>query len=240
MPRFFVQTLEPLTVLYGEQARHMARSLRMKAGETVTLCDGMGNEAAGVVQSLSPDAVSVRLGEVTLSQSEPAARVQLYVAVPKGDKAELILQKAVELGAASMTLVLTERCISRPADSEKKLARLQKIADEAAAQSGRGRLVPVRGILPLPRALEEMQQIARRFVLYEGECPPLRAQLPPAGYAEDLALFTGCEGGFSADEIAQCRAAGLQVASLGPRILRCETAPIAALAAVLFALGEMG
>lgn len=239
MPRFFVESLSDTVVLAGEDARHISRSLRMRAGESLTLCDGRGNEAEGTIVSFSADAVSVRLGEFYPSESEPKTEVSLYLAVSKGDKLELVVQKAVEIGAAEIVLLLTSRCISRPKgpDAEKKVARLQKIALEAAKQSGRGRVPAVRGILSFSQALDEMEQFPASFTLYEGECPPLRAQLP--GAPCKTALLIGSEGGFSPDEIAGARARSVRPASLGPRILRCETAPLAALSALLFAMGDL-
>lgn len=239
MPRFFVEQLSPLTVITGDDARHISRSLRMTAGESITLCDGNSNEAQGVIESLSADAVSVRLGQTTVSAAEPKTKVSLYIAFPKGDKAELIVQKSVELGAGEMVFLLTSRCISRPkqADAAKKIARLQKISDEAAKQCGRGILPQVRGILSFEDALREMSGFDCALTLYEGECPPLRASLPQKG--KRIALLTGSEGGFSPQEIEEEKNAGILPVSLGKRILRCETAPIAALSAVMFALGEM-
>lgn len=239
MPRFFVDALCETTVVCGDDARHIAKSLRMAPGESLTLCDGRGREAQGVIVSLSPDAVTVRIGESAPAPTEPSLFLSLYLALAKGDKPDLVVQKAVELGASEIVLVLTERCVSRPkpAEGEKKVARLQKIAAEAAKQCGRGRIPAVRGILPLKKAIDEMQQFPCRFALYEGSCPPLRAQLPAD--CTRIALLSGCEGGFSRAEIEQVQSANIAAASLGPRILRCETAPIAALAAVMFALGEM-
>ena len=239
MPRFFVGALDQTVVITGEDAHHIAKSLRMTAGEAITLCDGRGLEAQGVIVSLSPDAVSVRLGEAAACAAEPQTKLSLYLAMPKGDKTELVVQKAVELGAAEIVLFLSSRCISRPKgeDAAKKVRRLQKIANEAAKQCGRGMLPAVRGVLSFSQTLQEMQQFDHSFILYDGLCAPLRQQLPKRGAA--MALLIGSEGGFAPEEIAQAEARGVRAASLGKRILRCETAPIAATAAIMFALGEM-
>ena len=238
MPRFFVEELTETTVIYGADAGHISRSLRMKAGEGVVLCDGRGNEAQGVIVSLSSDAVTVRLGEVSPSQSEPSCEVALFIALPKGDKLDFIVQKAVELGASSIHLVITSRCISRPkGDVQGKLNRLNKIVFEAAGQCGRGKVPLVKGMLSFDEALYQMQQFDNAFTLYEGECPSLRSSLPKS--CRSLALFTGCEGGFSSEEVLKIKEHGILLSSLGKRILRCETAPLAALSAVMFALGEM-
>lgn len=239
MPRFFVEELLPLTVITGDDAKHISKSLRMSAGESLTLCDKKGSEANGVIESLSPDAVSVKLGEAHVSAAEPQTKVSLFLAMPKGDKAELVIQKSVELGAFETVLLLTSRCISRPkqADAAKKLLRLQKISDEAAKQCGRAILPRVSGILSFEQALAQMQQFDSAFTLYEGDCPSFRKALPRRG--DKIALLIGSEGGFSPQEIEAARAAGVEPVSLGKRILRCETAPIAALSALMFALGEM-
>lgn len=234
-----MESLDDTVVITGEDARHIAKSLRMSAGETLTLCDGVGNEAQGVIVSLSSDAVSVRLGAANLSAAEPQTHISLYLAMPKGDKLELVVQKAVELGAAEIVLLLTSRCISRPkgSDTEKKVQRLQKIANEAAKQCGRGKIPQVRGILTFSQTLCEMQQFDCSFTLYEGNCAPLRSLLPEKG--SRIALLVGSEGGFSPEEVLEAQTSGVLATSLGKRILRCETAPIAALAAVMFSLGEM-
>ncbi len=239
MPRFFVDSLAPTTVITGEDARHITKSLRMRAGETLTLCDGRGSEAEATIASLSDDAVSLRTEGFHPSESEPTTKASLYLAVSKGDKLELVVQKAVELGVCEIVLLLTSRCISRPkgADGEKKVARLQRIAREAAGQSGRGTIPTVRGILSFSQALDEMKQFPLAFTLYEGECAPLRSQLPAKPCR--IALLIGSEGGFSPEEVAEARGRGVLPASLGPRILRCETAPIAALSALLFAMGDL-
>lgn len=239
MPIFFVEGLAETTVITGDDARHIARSLRMKPGERLTLCDNSSRQAEGVIACLSEDAVTVRLGEVSLSLREPSTALTLYLCLPKGDKADFVVQKSVELGAGEVVLVLSERCVSRPnvADGAKKVTRLQKISREASMQSGRGRIVNIRGILPFQQALQEMANFDSSYLLYEGNCSPLRRQMPDKG--SRIALMTGSEGGFSPAEVALAAASGIKPASLGRRILRCETAPVAALAALMFCLGEM-
>ncbi len=239
MPNFFVSELIETTVITGDDARHIARALRMRPGDCLTLCDGRGKQAEGVIVSLSDDAVTLRVGEFTGNQSEPSTALTLYLCLPKGDKADLVVQKSTELGVGEVVLVLSDRCVSRPnaADGVKKTARLQKIAREASMQSGRGSIVRVRGILSYLQAIAEMQGFDAAYLLYEGVCPPLRSQMPTKG--SHIALMTGSEGGFTQQEVDQAAGAGVLPASLGKRILRCETAPIAASAALMFCLGEM-
>ena len=236
MPRFFVPDLSgEMLTLSGEDGRHAARSLRCRVGEELVLCDGRGEECRCAVAAVEEDTLSLRVLERRPSAGELPCRVTLYQALPKGDKLELIVQKAVELGAAEIVPVLTRRCVSRPdaRSMERKLERLRKIALEAAKQSGRGVVPRVAPLLDFPGALEAMAGARRGVLFYEGGGEPLGAAL--ADRPETLALMVGPEGGFEPAEAAAARERGLALCTLGPRILRCETAPLAALAAVGYA-----
>lgn len=239
MGKFFVPSLNPVVRIDGELFRHIAKSLRMKPGEKITLCDGEGNDGFGVIDEVAGDFLTVNIQRQEKSLSEPSTKVGLFIAWPKGDKADLIVQKAVEIGACSITFLMSEFCVSKPkeADHSKKISRLQKIALEASTQSGRGIIPPVRGILPFVEGLKEMQKYEKPFMLYEGDCSSMRKSLEdPVG---SYALLTGPEGGFSPTEVRMCQESGILPVSLGKRILRCETAPLAALSALLFFLGDM-
>ena len=152
MPRFFVDSIEESPIeISGGDARHIALSLRMKQGDGLVRCDGDGGEAVCKIASLCPESVILDVEERRKSLAEPKTRVTLYQAIPKSDKLEYIVQKAVELGAYRIVPVLTSRCISRPDEKSaaKKLERLRKIAAEAAKQSGRGIVPQVGGVLNL-------------------------------------------------------------------------------------------
>ena len=233
MPRFFVPELAGETlVLAGEEGRHAAKSLRCRVGEELELCDGRGTDALGVITALSGETVTVEITCRRPSSSELPCCVTLYQALPKGDKLELIVQKAVELGVSAIVPVLTSRCVSRPAPKgmEKKLERLQRIAREAAGQSGRGVLPQVRPLLSFREALEELAQSSCPILFYEeASCPlgPLLEGRPTA-----ISFLVGAEGGFSPAEAEEARSKGIALCTMGPRILRCETAPLYALSAI--------
>ena len=233
MPRFFVPDLSgDVLTLSGEDGRHAAKSLRCRVGEELELCDGRGAECLCAVAAVEGDTLTLRVVERRPSRGELPCRVSLYQALPKGDKLELIVQKAVELGAAEIVPVLTQRCVSRP-DSravEKKRERLQKIALEAAKQSGRGVVPQVAPLLDFPAALAEMARSACPLFFYEGGGEPLGKAL--RARPGSIALMVGPEGGFDPAEAQAARDAGLRVCTLGPRILRCETAPLYALSAI--------
>ena len=235
MPRFFVEDLTgERACITGEDARHIGRVLRCRTGEELTLCDGRGTDARCRILSIGPDAVELQVEEKRPSAAEPPVFVTLYQALPKGDKLELIVQKAVELGAAAVVPVLTRYCVSRPDEKamEKKRERLQKIAREAAKQSGRGRVPEIRPLVGFPQALAEMARDVRGIFFYEKARNPLGPALE--GFPDSLSLMVGAEGGFSEEEAQAAREAGLYPCTMGPRILRCETAPLYALSAVLY------
>ena len=233
MPRFFVPDLSgDVLTLSGEDGRHAAKSLRCRVGEELELCDGRGAECLCAVAAVEGDTLTLRVVERRPSRGELPCRVSLYQALPKGDKLELIVQKAVELGAAEIVPVLTQRCVSRP-DSramEKKRERLRKIALEAAKQSGRGMVPQVAPLLDFPAALAEMARSACPLFFYEGGGESLGKAL--GARPGSIALMVGPEGGFDPAEAQAARDAGLRVCTLGPRILRCETAPLYALSAI--------
>lgn len=241
MPRFFVDSVnEDIISLEGGDARHIALALRMKEGDTLTLCDGKGMEALCRLVSLSPALVNLGVISRFPSRAEPQCFITLFQALPKGEKMDLITQKAVELGANRIVPVLSSRCISRPDEKTmgKKTMRLQKIAHEAAMQSGRGALPTVEELMDFKSAIEEMKKSALPLFLFEHGEKPLREAL--SGFEEkSIAIMVGAEGGFSNAEADYAREKGIPLISLGPRILRCETAPIAALSAILFATGNM-
>lgn len=240
MPRFFVKgPVEGGVFIGGEDGRHITRSLRMRPGERLTLCDGQGTDYACAVVSCQGEGAWVRAEESAPSRGEPSTKVTVCQCWGKGDKLETVTQKAVELGAAAVRLVESSRCVVRlegPA-AGKKAARLQKIAREAAMQSGRGVVPPVLPPLPLGPALEEAARQGAVFFLYEGGGMPLSQAAREAG--ERVSLFVGPEGGFSPQEAALAKSLGAVAVTLGPRVLRTETAALAALSALFCLSGDM-
>ena len=241
MPRFFVN--EPLAVgatavLAGQDARHIASALRMAVGDTLTLCDGAGTDYTATLTAIERERVTLAVSAATPTASEPSLAVTLYMGLPKGDKMEWIIQKCVELGVTAVVPVQTARCVVRleERDAAKKQARWQKIADEAAGQSGRGIRPRVELPLSFKAALDRLAQ-EPTLLCYEGGGAPLGTLVGPADTA--VSLVVGPEGGFDPAELAAVRAVGGRVATLGPRILRCETAPVAALAVLMERSGNM-
>ncbi len=240
MPRFFLEEIcGDLVTIYGEDAKHIAKSLRMRQGEELTLCDMQGTDYHTILQRVTADEVQVKVLDKCPSKGEPTCKVTLYQALPKGDKLELIVQKATELGVDTIVPVLTDRCISRPNTKamEKKQQRLQKIAYEAAKQSGRGKIPQIGQLMLIDKALEGMKHADIGILLYEEATEPLSRALATK-QASSIAVMVGCEGGISSREAQLAQSQGLHLASLGSRILRCETAPLCALSAILYHMGE--
>ena len=240
MTRFFVSPEElsgDVIQLTGENAKH-AKVLRLKAGEQVLICDGQASECLCAVEDLS-EQVLLRVLERRISETEAAVQVSVYMAFPKAEKLEHVIQKATELGAYEIVAFPSGRCISKPDEKSlaKKLERWQKIAASAAEQSGRGRIPQVLTLPSYQAALERAAQADKPLLFYENErATTLRMALE--GPYQTVSLLTGPEGGLEEKEVQQALAAGLQVCTLGKRILRCETAPLCALSAVRYDAGE--
>ncbi len=242
MTRFFVtpEEMQPdFFVLTGENAQH-ARVLRLKAGEEILVCDGYGKECLCAVSDVSDGQISLVVKKRQESESEAAVKVSVYMAFPKGDKLEHVIQKATELGAYEIVAFPSSRCVSRPDEKSlrKKTERWQKIAASAAEQSGRGAIPQVLTLSSYKAALERAANADKALLFYENErATTLKMALQDGAY-QTVSLLTGPEGGLEISEVQQAMDAGLQVCTLGKRILRCETAPLCALSAVMYDAGE--
>ncbi len=240
MSRFFTNEIDENNItLTGSDAVHVGRSLRMKPGEPLTVCCG-GIDYNCEISEITSDTVYLSLKEKVVCAAEPNIEVTLFQAVPKMDKLEYIIQKSVELGVSRIVPMLTRRCVSRPdeRDFAKKLARLNKIAAEAAKQSGRGIIPQVTPIVSYKNALEMMKELDQNVLLYEEEGGVSFGEVNLTG-AKTVGLVIGSEGGFDREEAEACTAVGAAQVWLGKRILRCETAPITALSILMFLTNNM-
>ncbi len=242
MTRFFVspeQMQDGFMVLTGDNAAH-AKVLRLKCGEEVLVCDGAGNECICTISDVSAGQISLVVNSRRAATSEAAVRVSVYMAFSKGDKLEHVIQKATELGAYEIVAFPSSRCVSRPDDKSltKKLERWQKIAASAAEQSGRGCIPDVLVVDSYKSALERALGADKAILFYENErATTLRMALEEKPLTS-ISLLTGPEGGLEEREVSLAKEMGLSICTLGSRILRCETAPLCALSAVMYACGE--
>lgn len=238
MQKLFIDSVFGNCITLSEaQGRHLTKSLRMRAGDMVTVCNGSGTDYGCRIENTIPP-VTLQVCYQQASNSEPSLFVTLFQGLPKGDKMDDIIQKGVELGVSRIYPVLTARSVSRPDDksAEKKRQRWQKIALEAAQQSGRG-IVPQ--ICPLCTfdAAVRLSDAKKKILFYEGGGAPLHTLLSAADTACDILI--GPEGGFNEKEVANAKAHGAACATLGPRILRTQTAPAAALTAAMLLSGNL-
>lgn len=239
MPRFFLETIaEDDIQITGADAHHIGYALRMRPGEHLTVCAN-NIDYDCIIREITKDTVFLDAVSKHACAAEPSVFVTLYQAVPKAGKLEEIIQKSIELGVSRIVPVLTARCVARPkaAEFQKKLPRLQKIAESAAKQSGRGCIPEVAPLHTFTEALESAKQADCGVFLYEGG--GIRFSEVPLTGKKQIALWIGSEGGFDPKEAEAAKAAGFYPVWLGERILRCETAPQAALAILMHLTGNL-
>lgn len=224
----------------GADVNHIKNVLRMKIGEQALISNRVDRDYLCQVEELNPDAVYFEIIEECSSGTESPARIYLFQGLPKSDKMELIIQKAVELGVYQVIPVTTRRAVVK-LDSKKEEARVRRwnaISESAAKQSKRIIIPEVTGVMSFPEALAYASDFDLNFVPYE--CAKgmdyTREKVSEARPGMNIGIFIGPEGGFEEDEIQAAHEAGAQVVTLGKRILRTETAGLCLLSALLFQL----
>ena len=242
MPKFFTEEkIEDVITLTGQTASHITKSLRMKLGDEVVLCDGKGWDYACIISAVSKDSVQLKLAFKTRSESEASIKIEIFQGLPKGDKLSEVVRKCTELGAYAFHPVIMKRSVSRPDEksAKKKIERLRKIACEAAEQSRRGIIPEVFEIDGYEAALKE-NRCEKTILFYENGGKNLKDILSEYSYEgiESVALIIGPEGGFDESEVEFAKTLGAEIATLGKRILRTETAPVAACANVIYELDK--
>jgi len=238
MNRFFVSDIGPAgVVITGEDFKHLFAVLRLKKGDRVLLMDGRGSECQGEILGIEPGRALVKPGSWRPCVSEPHHRITVFQCLPKAGKMEIILQKCTELGMSALVPTLSARCVVQPGkDFEKKLLRYRKVAREAAMQSGRGLIPEVLPLVELKKV--DLAPFDAVYCAYEGERETSLKSAMGRRPGRRIALFIGPEGGFEPEEVESLAEKGAQTVSLGPRILRTETAGMAMVAQILFELEE--
>ena len=243
--RYFTTEISDGTAtLRGADAHHLARVMRAKPGDTVILCDGNAVEYTATITGFGDETVEFSVEPGYPSAAEPSVEVTLFAGYPKLGKLEDTIRHSVELGVTNVVPFFSRYCVAAPKKEEAKNERYCRVAVEAAKQCGRGVLPNV--ALPLPN----FGAVCRSFdqydlVLFCYECggAPLRQLLaeatPADGEKLKIAVITGAEGGFAAEEAEMAAKAGAKTVGLGPRILRCETAPLAVVSAVMTLTGNL-
>jgi len=209
----------------------------MAVGDEVAVCDGEGNDYLSVLTKIRDNECEGKIIRKLEAKSESPVNITLYMAYPKSDKLETVVQKAVELGASLVVPFESSRCIKRPSPEKaaKNTERLTRIATEAGKQCGRSRLTKVREPIRFEELLGEIASYSLTLFCYEGEgTVSLKRVLEEHSEVRDIAVIIGSEGGFSPEEAEKIAERGAISVNLGPRILRCETAPDYCLSAISY------
>lgn len=245
MPRFFMAggNFAGGTVLItGEDAAH-AKVLRLRVGDRIVVCDGQQIDHHCTIKRISSGEVEAEVVESVPCPAEPSIRCTILAGLPKqGERSDYVVQKCTESGAAEIVFFLSHRCVSRPDPKAlaKKVQRWQRIAEEAAKQSGRGIIPTVSAVGSFAEALDIAIKTDLPLFMYEvGERVELRDAIEAVSEIGTAAILTGPEGGFEPFEAELAKKIGFKLCAMGPRILRCETAPVAALTALMYATGNM-
>ncbi len=232
--------------LVGAQARQIYSVLRMRESQQIVVLDNQGWQYAVRLDTVASDLVSGEIVARNQASGEPQTHLTLYQAMLKKDNFEWILQKGTEIGVSRFVPMITQRCVVRQETLKpSKMQRWQRIISEAAEQSGRGRLPVLSAPLTLGEALDDVAVFDHALVPWEGEMEngfvksmSDYVEQQPAQLAR-ISLFIGPEGGLADDEVQSAAIAGVQPVTLGPRILRAETAAIVASTLALAAMGDL-
>ena len=247
MDRFFTPknniNLEQNTcIIEGEDVKHISKVLRCKENDRLEVCDMDNNEYICEIKEINKDSILLDIIEKVNIKRESNLKVKLYQGMPKGTKMELILQKLTEIGVDEIVLVQTKRSVTKIDNKkeDKKIERWERIIYEAAKQSKRGKIPTLTGVLTFNEALEDMKNNDFNICPYENERTVVIKEAIKGKQINNIGIFVGPEGGFEEEEIEKIQNINGQVVSLGPRILRTETASVVASSIVLYELSDLG
>jgi 16S rRNA (uracil1498-N3)-methyltransferase len=250
MHRFFVNpgqidNINSIISILGSDVKHIRKVLRLKEGQELEICDGEGMEYRVLIDTIHDDKIDTIIEEVYPSKRESNIRITLYQGLPKSMKMDIIIQKCTELGIHSIIPISTNRTIVKIENSKaenKKIERWQRIAYEAAKQSKRGRIPQIGKVKYLQNIWEDLCDNELNIIAYENESTKGLKQIlyNHTTNIKKIGIIIGPEGGFEEQEIEDAKANGVLSFTLGPRILRTETAGFTALTIVMYALGDIG
>ena len=250
MHRFFIDKgsiVNNEVIINGDEAKHIKEVLRMKKNDSLVLFDGQKSEYDAQIKDFINKSIVCKINKVYENTSEPPINIVLFQSIPKSDKMDYIVQKCVEIGVNKIVPVVTERTIVKLKNNksvqEKKINRWKKISLEASKQSGRG-TVPV---IDYPIMMDDIKEYLSDFdfeiklLPYEKEGNnKLKSLLKEVNEKINIAVFIGPEGGFKEEEVKMLIDCGFKIVSLGPRILRTETAGITVISIIQYELGDVG
>ncbi len=235
--RFFISSKDissDTVTIKGDDCVHIGVSLRCRPGDIITVCDEEMREYTCEILTITPESVTANIIDMNIAASEPAVKIHLYQSLAKGDKLDLIIQKATEIGVHDITLVNSKRCIVKydGKDCSRKIERFAKIAESAAKQSGRGIVPAVFSPIDMETALKNAK--GKKLFCYELEKSLSIKEAIKDKNCNEISVFIGPEGGYTSEEAAMATCYGALPVTLGKRILRCETAPLFVLSCLIY------
>lgn len=246
MPKFFTareNITDTQIIIDSEDAKHIKKVLRLDVGDTVTVCDGAGTDYTTKISAIEQNKIICDIMNSVKCDTEPRINITLYQGIPKASKMDYIIQKNTELGICNIVPVRLSRCVAKVEDGaseSKKIDRWQKIAYEAAKQSGRGIIPEIKSPMSLDEVLEAVRNDDLVFVPYEcEEDGSLKRLIENNADAKNISFIIGPEGGFDITEIEKIKSAGIKTITLGKRILRTETAAEAVVSMLMYAYNEI-
>ena len=240
MPKFFVtskQLKEKDVIIQGEDVNHIKNVLRKKAGDLLNISiTDIKKDCVVEIETLTEQKVICKIKEYTDANTEPSIKVTIFQGLPKSDKMELIIQKAVELGVYDIYPVNMERCIVKLKDKEKKLSRWQKISEVASKQSGRSIIPEIKSCIEIKDICNFISQYDKIIVAYEEEKQnTLKLELKKINSdIKKIGIVIGPEGGIDKKEIEILKRSGANIVTLGNRILRTETVALNILSCIMY------
>ncbi len=255
--RFFIKpeniTKENVDIIDKDDIQHIQRVLRLKESDNIVVLNGSGYEYSVVITSIAPDIIKGKIVETIIHPltERQASQIELTLvqSLLKFNKMDLIISKCTELGVTRIIPIKTRRSIVNLTDKSKKLSRWERIAKSSSSQSRRLEIPIINPVTDILTSLELIGEVDLGLIFYENATTLLRTvlnrylaerEIPNKDCLHKLAVFIGPEGGFSHQEVIQIEAKGFIPVSLGPNLLRCETAPIVALSILLYELGVLG
>lgn len=246
MHKFFIDKKNILgekLYITNNDVNHIYKVLRLNTGDTILVCDGYGREYTSKIAEINKKEVICDIINVSDNLSEPPVKVTLFQGLPKAQKMEYIIQKSVEIGIYKIQPIITQRVVVKTEgkDITNKLERWRRISEEAAKQSNRGIIPEIQEPITFEEAVETIRSLDLSIIPYEKEKRKgLKSVLSEKLDIKNVGILIGPEGGFEEIEVDNCMKNGVIPVTLGPRILRTETAGIAALSMVLYEIGDMG
>jgi len=246
MKRFFIhpdEITKPFPEIFGQDAQHIIKVLRLSKGAHIVLLDGTGLEYKAKIVRFSPDRVYVSIIAKLINDTEPPVRIIVGQGYLKDKKMDLLVRHLTEIGIFRWIPVVTERSIPQP-DNKRMLSRTQRwktIANEAVKQCKRSIPPNIDTPLSFHKAVEQNNSADLKIIFFENETIPIKRSVVPEGQTpSEIMIMLGPEGGFSQKEVEFAKASGFITASLGPRILKAETASISACTIIQYLFGDMG